>query len=117
MGERAVASDSSSYPTVKRRCVSVCQNRSCLRSGSEDVLASLQQQAPDGVFVQASSCLGQCGSGPMVQVNPDNVWYCRVRVKDVPKLVEEHLIGDRPVRNLLHPRFHPPSPAYYDPTA
>jgi len=43
----------------------------------------------------------------MVQVTPDNVWYCRVQAADVSEIVSEHLEGDRPLRRLLHPRFHP----------
>ncbi|MBD1909532.1 (2Fe-2S) ferredoxin domain-containing protein [Leptolyngbya sp. FACHB-16] len=91
----------------KRRLVVVCQNRSCLRSGSDAVLAALQAAAPSGTFVQATGCLGQCGAGPMVLVNPDGIWYCQVDVADVPEIVSEHFEGDRPVQRRLHPRFHP----------
>jgi (2Fe-2S) ferredoxin len=98
-----LVTDSSS----KRRLVVVCQNRSCLRSGSEEVLAALQAAAPSGTFVQATGCLGQCGAGPMVLVNPDGIWYCQVDVADVPDIVSEHFEGDRPLQRRLHPRFHP----------
>jgi len=99
-------------PPPQRRFVVVCQNRSCLRSGSDAVLAALQEAAKSGTFVQATGCLGQCGAGPMVQVSPDNVWYCQVRVKDVPDIVSEHFENNRPVQRLLHPRFHPRFDAY-----
>lgn len=76
-------------------------------SGSEAVLSALQTAAPDGVLISASACLGQCAAGPTVQVNPDNVWYCRVKPEDATDIAEQHLRGDRPVERLLHPRFHP----------
>lgn len=91
----------------KRRCVMVCQHRSCVRNGSEAVLQAFQAAVPAGVFASGSACLGQCASGPTVQVNPDGTWYRHVKVEDVPEIVAAHLEGDRPVRRLLHPRFHP----------
>ncbi|HEY9738146.1 MAG TPA: (2Fe-2S) ferredoxin domain-containing protein [Trichocoleus sp.] len=98
--------DSGSTPP-RRRFVGVCQNRSCLRSGSDRVLAALAKHQSAELMIAASGCLGQCGSGPMVKVMPDNTWYCRVRPKDVPAIVTEHFQNDRPVKRLLHPRFHP----------
>jgi (2Fe-2S) ferredoxin len=85
----------------------VCQHRSCERNYSPDVLTALQAIAPPGVLIASSGCLGQCGSGPTVQVMPDQTWYCRVKPEDASEIVESHLKGDRPVRRLLHPRFHP----------
>ncbi|NET36420.1 MAG: (2Fe-2S) ferredoxin domain-containing protein [Cyanothece sp. SIO1E1] len=90
----------------------VCQNRSCLRSGSAEVLAAFQSAQPPGVLVGSSGCMGQCGSGPTVRVMPDNTWYCRVRPKDVARVIEQHLEAGEPVQALLHPRFHPRLDAY-----
>ncbi|WP_242050742.1 (2Fe-2S) ferredoxin domain-containing protein [Oculatella sp. FACHB-28] len=105
--------DSTDQPAqAKRRCVLVCQHRSCLRSGSADVLAAFQAAATPGVFVSASDCMGQCGSGPTVKVAPDNTWYCRVKPTDVPVIIEHHLQSDKPVEALLHPRFHPRMDAF-----
>jgi (2Fe-2S) ferredoxin len=96
----------------KRRCVLVCQNRSCVRNGSEEVLAAFQAVIVPGVFATGSDCMGQCASGPTVQVMPDGMWYCRIKPSDVPVIVEQHLQGDRPVEALLHPRFHPKPDAF-----
>jgi len=96
----------------KRRCVLVCQHRSCLRVGSAEVLAAFEAAQAPGIFVSASDCMGQCGSGPTVKVAPDNIWYCRVKTTDVPAIVEQHLQADKPVETLLHPRFHPQIDAF-----
>ncbi|MDX2216208.1 MAG: (2Fe-2S) ferredoxin domain-containing protein [Oculatellaceae cyanobacterium bins.114] len=97
---------------MKRRCVLVCQHRSCARNGSEEVLAAFQAEDLDGVYASGSDCMGQCASGPTVQVMPDRVWYCRVTSEDVTSIVEQHLKADQPVESLLHPRFHPPDESY-----
>ena len=90
-----------------RRFIQVCQYRSCQRFQSAEVLDALKQHTGSDVRVAASSCLGQCGSGPTVRVTPDNVWYCRVRPQDVDAIVEQHIRQGKPVKRLLHPRFHP----------
>jgi (2Fe-2S) ferredoxin len=92
--------------TDRPRCVLVCQYKSCLLNGSEEVLRALMAAELDDVAVIASPCLGQCNVGPMVKVQPDGILYCRVTVKDVGRLVDDHLQADRLVVDLLHPRFH-----------
>jgi (2Fe-2S) ferredoxin len=96
----------------KHRCVLICQNRSCVRSGSEAVLAAFQAIAIPNVFVISSECLGQCSSGPTVRVTPDDIWYCQVNPSDVTAIAEQHLQADQPVEALLHPRFHPRPDAF-----
>lgn len=48
-----------------------------------------------------SGCLDQCEHGPCVVVYPEGIWYGGVAVADVATIVEEHLLGGRPVRRLL----------------
>lgn len=103
---------SSSTGSGQRRFVMVCQNRSCLRSGSDQVLAAFQERHCLAAMISGSECLGQCGSGPTVRIVPDDVWYCRVKPEDVDEIVEQHLLGNQPVKRLLHPRFHPQYDAY-----
>ena len=57
------------------------------------------------VRVNNSGCLDQCGHGPNVVVYPEGVWYSHLTVEDVPVIIEDHLIGGRPVERL---RYHPP---------
>jgi (2Fe-2S) ferredoxin len=96
-----------SFLPNQRRLIQVCQNRTCLRSYSDQVLAAFQAHCSVGVMVTGSECLGQCSSGPTVKVMPDNVWYCRVRPDDVDEIIEQHCQAGHPVKRLLHPRFHP----------
>ncbi|UNU22869.1 (2Fe-2S) ferredoxin domain-containing protein [Microcoleus vaginatus] len=88
------------------RCVLVCQYLSCLKNGSAAVLAAFEAQQVPGVKVEATSCQGQCTTGPTVRVTPDEIWYCRVKPSDVPLIVEDHLKEGKPVEALFNPRIH-----------
>lgn len=99
-----------------RRHAFVCTNRrpeggrgSCAGRGSEAVLAALQRalamrpEAAAEVAVTACACLGPCTEGPTVVVYPEAVWYAGVQVSDAGEIVDEHLVGGRPVERLVYP--------------
>lgn len=87
-------------------CVRVCQNRTCKKQGAAKILAAFQAIPVPGVTVMGSTCLGQCGNGPMVLVLPEMVWYSGVRLSEVPIIVEQHLLGGAVVTQMLYHRFH-----------
>ncbi|HZN94458.1 MAG TPA: hypothetical protein VFB81_17210, partial [Myxococcales bacterium] len=58
-------------------------------------------------------CLDTCEHGVSIVVygtaEPQGgTWYARVTLEDVPAIIDEHLVGGRPVERLL---MHAPSPA------
>jgi (2Fe-2S) ferredoxin len=49
---------------------------------------------------QKAGCMDTCELGPSVVVYPEGVFYGHVQLSDVTEIVEEHLIGGRPVERL-----------------
>ncbi|WP_425214855.1 (2Fe-2S) ferredoxin domain-containing protein [Tumidithrix helvetica] len=90
-----------------QRQVLVCQYRTCKKDGSANVLKVFQAEPIPNVTVSACGCLGLCGSGPIVVVLPDNIYYWHVQPKEVAQLVEKHLLNDQPLCTMMHPRLHP----------
>jgi (2Fe-2S) ferredoxin len=86
--------------------VLVCIGRSCRKYDSEKVLAAFKQHPLPEVQIIPVCCLGQCGNGPMVLEESKGIWYDRVNPNEVKIVIERHLIGDSPVRELLYPKFH-----------
>ena len=85
------------------RKVLVCQNRACRKYGAAEVLAAFLASPVENVAIVASNCLGQCGNGPMVLVLPEEVWYWRLSADWVPAVVQQHLHGHSPVKQLQYP--------------
>ena len=95
------------------RHVFVCHNArpadaprpSCTVDGKSDLHTRLQQLAKAAglgtrVRINKSGCLDQCEHGPTVVVYPEAVWYGHVQPADAEAIVEEHLVGGRPVERL-----------------
>ena len=58
-----------------------------------------------GPLVRANQagCLDQCELGPTVVIYPQGIWYGGVSLKDVPRIIEETVIGGRILPDLLIP--------------
>jgi len=58
-----------------------------------------------GPLVRANKagCLDQCELGPTVVIYPQAIWYGGVKLSDVPRIVEETIIGGRILDDLLIP--------------
>jgi (2Fe-2S) ferredoxin len=58
-----------------------------------------------GPLVRAnqSGCLEQCEVGPTVVIYPQGIWYGRVSLEDVPRIVEETIVHGRILDDLLIP--------------
>lgn len=48
-----------------------------------------------------SGCLEQCERGQMVVIYPQGVWYGRVRVEDVPRIVSKTVVGGEILNDLV----------------
>jgi NADH-quinone oxidoreductase subunit F len=85
----------------------LCAGTGCVSSKSFDVQEALQtelqrQGLQDEVAIIMTGCNGFCAKGPVLVVQPDNIFYQLVAPEDVPELVEEHFKGGRPVERLMY---------------
>ena len=98
-----------------RRQVLVCVNErpaesakgSCGRKGGQALFDRLrvllrERGLADSVMVNRTYCLKHCSRGPVLAVQPDNVWYAGVAEADLPEICA-HLEGGAPVERLLLP--------------
>ena len=99
-------------PPPFSRHLFVCTNRRpdgspkgcCATKGSEELRLAfkkaLDEKGVQGVRANAAGCLDACEVGPAVVIYPDNVWYQGVTPADVATIVDEHIIGGKPVERL-----------------
>jgi (2Fe-2S) ferredoxin len=49
-------------------------------------------------------CFATCKSGPIMCVQPDGIWYYNVNEANLQRIIDEHLVGGRPVEELIYHR-------------
>jgi (2Fe-2S) ferredoxin len=54
-----------------------------------------------GVRVNTAGCLDRCGSGPVLVIYPDAVWYTYVDRDDLDEILDQHLLHGKPVERLM----------------
>ena len=90
-----------------RKNVLICGGTGCTSSDSEKLIAKMREElAKVGldkeINVVRTGCFGLCALGPIMIVYPEGSFYSRVKVDDIPRIVEEHLKGGKVVKELLY---------------
>ena len=85
----------------------LCSGTGCHASGTRDFLTALQKELDrqglvEEIQIIETGCNGFCAVGPVMLVQPEGIFYQKLKVKDVPHLVEEHFLKGRPVKKLFY---------------
>jgi NADP-reducing hydrogenase subunit HndC len=88
----------------------LCTGTGCVAGGAFNIFETLENEIrkvglEKEVSVVITGCNGFCGQGPLLVVQPDEIFYGYLTPEDIPFLVEEHLLKGRPVKRLM---FSPP---------
>lgn len=80
----------------------------CAARGGAEVAAELKRRLYERGYkrvVRANKayCLDQCAHGVALVVYPEAVWYGNVTVADLDEIIDEHIVGGRPVERLVIP--------------
>ena len=80
----------------------VCGGTGCHATGSIAVIDRLREEIAqrdlgDKVRLVETGCNGFCAAGPIMVVHPGDIFYQRLKVDDIPAIIEEHILKGKPI--------------------
>jgi len=88
-------------------CITVCGGTGCLALGVTNVIAAFEQEIQKQglgtkVGLRITGCPGFCERGPLVVIEPENIFYQRVSVEDVSEIISETVLKGNIIDKLLY---------------
>lgn len=85
----------------------VCAGAGCVSSGCyavRDALVTALKDAgmADQVSLEETGCIGTCDLGPSLVVQPDDVFYTKLKPEDMARVVQQHLQGGQIIERLCY---------------
>ncbi len=85
----------------------LCGGTGCHSTGSIAVKEAINNELRrhglnEEIQVIETGCNGFCALGPVMLVHPEGIFYQKLTIDEVPKLVEEHFLKGRPYKKLQY---------------
>ena len=87
--------------------LTTCAGTGCQASRSQIVIETLKEElAKQGlektIHLRTTGCHGFCEQGPIMVLDPNNLFYCHVRPEDIPEIVSETVTKGKVINRLLY---------------
>ncbi|MBP7216616.1 MAG: NADH-quinone oxidoreductase subunit NuoF [Candidatus Omnitrophica bacterium] len=91
--------------------ITLCDGPTCMQKKSKELKAVIEKELEKKELlhrarISISGCLGMCKKGPVVIINPQYTIYGGVSEKDIPELIESHIVKKQPLKRLAIEEDH-----------
>ena len=88
-------------------CIAVCGGPGCLANQCLEVRDAFVNEIAakgltDKVDVRTTGCHGFCECGPIALIYPQEIFYQRLSIDDIPEIIEQTIINNKTVDRLLY---------------
>ncbi len=85
----------------------ICAGTGCVSHNSFAIKEALEKELlkrglANEIQVITTGCNGFCEQGPILVVQPEGIFYQRLKETDIPYLIEEHFLKGRPVKEWMY---------------
>ncbi len=90
-----------------RTVITICGGTGCQASRSQDVIDAVKkelkkQKLGRKVVVRVTGCHGFCEQGPIMVLEPGNIFYCHLKTEDAADIVTKTLLKGEVIERLLY---------------
>ncbi|MEW5759039.1 MAG: NADH-quinone oxidoreductase subunit NuoF [Candidatus Omnitrophota bacterium] len=94
-----------------RYVITLCDGPSCMQKKSKELQEIIEKQLDNlgvrqKVQINLSGCLGMCAKGPVMVINPGYTIYGNISEKDVPEIIESHIVKKKPLAKFIVDQDH-----------
>jgi len=88
-------------------CITICAGTGCLAYGTQKIIDGfraeiVRQGLQDTVTLRTSGCHGFCERGPMIVIHPKKIFYQRIKLEDVPEIIEKTVRSGEIIERLTY---------------
>jgi len=90
-----------------RATIVICGGTGCQASRSRDVISAINKELDNhglngSICLRTTGCHGFCEQGPLIVIEPDNLFYCHVSPDDVHEIISKTILNNEIVERLLY---------------
>lgn len=90
-----------------KKWIRVCTGTACHSQGGEKLALAFEKYIEEknltqDYMIKPTGCNGFCAQGPIVVIEPDNIFYAKVHADRVPEVMERTVLGNELVDDLLY---------------
>lgn len=91
----------------KRHTILVCQGTGCVSGGSAQIFSDLRDALEssgrtEDILIKRTGCHGFCQQGPLLVIEPEGIFYTKVKTEDMPDIARSLHSGGKPLKRLLY---------------
>ena len=88
-------------------CITICGGTGCIAFGMKRVRDAVAAEIEsrglgDKVTLKETGCHGFCERGPVMVIQPQDIFYQSVSPDDVPRIIDETILGGQVIEDLLY---------------
>ena len=91
----------------EKTCITICGGTGCHAYGCEEIAEIFKneikkQKLGDKIDIRVTGCHGFCERGPIVVIQPEGIFYQRVRKEDIQEIISKTAVGKEVIPRLLY---------------
>jgi len=91
----------------EKPCIAFCTGTGCLAYGTQKLVDTLKDEIVkrnlgDRVYIRNTGCHGFCERGPMAVIYPQKIFYQKIKLEDVPDIIEKTALKGEVIDRLLY---------------